>query len=335
MKILNYTTIIFSSILILYYGKFFLLPLFLALFFYIILNSISRDLIGVTQKKLFKINEVFSFFLIFLSSLIVAYFLFQLFKINLQSIVENSEQYQKNLNFFLELKSKYIIFDSLISENLVEKINLMSLLSNLLSFIKSFAGNFSLVLIYLIFIIIEEKFFQIKLNLVLKNKNKKKIFTKINDDIYNYFRIKTFTSFLTAIFTFLILFFIGNELSITFSIFSFFLNFIPYIGSLLAVLLPTIFSTIQFMNFLEPTLTLILLLISQILIGNFFETKLMGKTLNISPIALIIFLSIMGKLWGLVGMFLSVPLLVILIIILNNFKDTKKIAIFLTEKGVD
>ena len=50
----------------------------------------------------------------------------------------------------------------------------------------------------------------------------------------------------------------------------------------------------------------------------------MGKTLNISPIALIIFLSIMGKLWGLVGMFLSVPLLVILIIILNNFKDTKK-----------
>ena len=100
MKILNHTTIIFSSILILYYGKFFLLPLFLALFFYIILNSISRDLIGVTQKKLFKINEVFSFFLIFLSSLIVAYFLFQLFKINLQSIVENSEQYQKNLNFF-------------------------------------------------------------------------------------------------------------------------------------------------------------------------------------------------------------------------------------------
>ena len=89
------------------------------------------------------------------------------------------------------------------------------------------------------------------------------------------------------------------------------------------------------MNFFEPTLTLILLLFSQILVGNFLETKLMGKTLNISPIALIIFLSLMGKLWGLVGMFLSVPLLVILIICLNNFKDTKKFAIFLTEKGID
>jgi len=335
VKILNLTAISFSSILILYYGKFFLLPLFLALFFYIILNSVSRDLINQTKKYFFKINEALSFFLIFLSSLILAYFLLQLFKINLQSIMENSQQYQKNLNYFINLTSRSIMLDAFLSENFIEKINLVSFFSNLLGFIKSFAGNFSLVLIYLIFIIIEEKFFKIKLNLVLKSEKNKKVFTKINNDIYNYFRIKTFTSFLTSLITFLILFSLGNELSITFSIFAFFLNFIPYIGSLLAVLLPTIFSAIQFMNFFEPFLTLILLLVSQILIGNFLETKLMGKTLNISPIALIIFLSLMGNLWGIVGMFLSVPLLVILIIILNNFKDTKKIAIFLTEKGVD
>ena len=220
-----------------------------------------------------------------------------------------------------------MMLDSFLSENVIEKINLISFLSNLLNFIKSFAGNFSLVLIYLIFIIIEEKFFKIKLNLVLKSQNKK-IFTKINNDIYNYFRIKIFTSFLTATLTFFILMILNNELSITFSIFAFFLNFIPYIGSLLAVLLPTLFSTIQSMNFFEPTVTLILLLFSQILIGNFLETKLMGKTLNISPIALIIFLSLMGKLWGLVGMFLSVPLLVILIICLNNFKNTKRLQFF-------
>ena len=195
MKTLNFTTILFSSILILYYGKFFLLPLFLALFFYIVINAISQDLIKLAKKYFFKINEGFSFFLIFLSSIILAYFLFQLFKINLQAIIENSQQYQKNLNIFIELSSKYMMLDSFLSENVIEKINLISFLSNLLNFIKSFAGNFSLVLIYLIFIIIEEKFFKIKLNLVLKSQNKKKIFTKINNDIYNYFRIKIFTSF--------------------------------------------------------------------------------------------------------------------------------------------
>ena len=335
MKTLNLAVISFSSIFILFYGKFFLLPLFLALFFYIILNSVSKDLINFTKKYSLIINEVFSFFFIFLLSLIFAYFLFQLLKINIVSIIENSDQYQKNLNFFLELISNNKILETFLSENLLQEINFIGFFSNLLNLIKSFTGNFTLVLVYLIFIVIEEKFFIIKLNLVLKNENKKKLFSKINNDIYNYFRIKTFTSLLTALFTFLILFFLDNELSVTFAIFAFFLNFIPYIGSLLAVFLPSLFATIQFMEFFTPILTLILLLISQIFIGNFLETKLMGKTLNISPIALIIFLSLMGKIWGLVGMFLSVPLLVILIIILNNFKDTKKIAIFLTEKGID
>lgn len=335
MKALNFAVISFSSIFILYYGKFFLLPLFLALFFYIVLNSISKNLIDFTKKYLLVINEAFSFFFIFLLSLTFAYFLFQLLKINVVSIIENSNQYQKNLNFFLELISRNTILEAFLSENLLKDVNLIGIFSNLLNLIKSFTGNFTLVLVYLIFIVIEEKFFILKLNLVLKNENKKKLFSKINNDIYNYFRIKTFTSLLTALFTFMILFFLNNELSITFAIFAFFLNFIPYIGSLLAVVLPSLFATIQFMEFFTPILTLILLLVSQIFIGNFLETKLMGKTLNISPIALIIFLSLMGKIWGLVGMFLSVPLLVILIIFLNNFKETKKIAIFLTEKGID
>ena len=77
-----------------------------------------------------------------------------------------------------------MMLDSFLSENVIEKINLISFLSNLLNFIKSFAGNFSLVLIYLIFIIIEEKFFKIKLNLVLKSQNKKKIFLQKLTTIY-------------------------------------------------------------------------------------------------------------------------------------------------------
>ena len=76
-----------------------------------------------------------------------------------------------------------------------------------------------------------------------------------------------------------------------------------------------------------------LLFLNHLLIGNFLENKLMGKALNISPIVLLIFLSIMGKLWGISGMFLSVPIIVVLIIILNNFKQTKNIAILLSEKG--
>ena len=334
MKILNSTIIFFSTIIVLYYAKFLLLPLFLSIFLYIIINSLSKDLVTFAKKKFFKINEVFSFIIILLSFLVFSYFSLKLLKINLSNVISDSDQYQKNLNDLIYfLQSTFFNFS--LNEELFNKINVISLFSNILNFVKSFAGNFSLVLIYLIFIVMEKKFFHLKVNLILKKSNTKRIISKINDDIYSYFRIKTLTSFLTGFLTFVILFIIGNDLSLTFAIFAFFLNFIPYIGSLLAVILPTFFSAIQFMNLSEPLITFTILIFSQICIGNFLETKLMGKTLNISPLALLIFLSLMGKLWGIIGMFLSVPLLVILIIILNNIKETKKIAIFLSEKGID
>ena len=72
----------------------------------------------------------------------------------------------------------------------------------------------------------------------------------------------------------------------------------------------------------------------QLLIGNFIEPKLIGRSLNLSPIVMILVLSIMGKLWGIAGMFLSIPFLVVLLIIFNNFKSTKKLAILISERGI-
>ena len=60
----------------------------------------------------------------------------------------------------------------------------------------------------------------------------------------------------------------------------------------------------------------------------------MGKAFNISPIVLLIFLSIMGKMWGISGMFLSVPIIVVLIIVLNNFKQTKILLYFYLKKEI-
>ena len=59
----------------------------------------------------------------------------------------------------------------------------------------------------------------------------------------------------------------------------------------------------------------------------------MGKTLNISPLVMIIFLAFMGKIWGIAGMFLSVPLLVVILIVLRRIKSTQRIAILLSDKG--
>jgi predicted PurR-regulated permease PerM len=248
-------------------------------------------------------------------------------------VIQNIDVYQNNLNQLSFYFSKTPVNNFFNESMILENLNLMNFFTYLLNMVTNFAGNFSMIVFLLIFLVIEKKYLKLKIAKIITNKNKLKVFSNINDDIYNYFRIKAFTSFLTGILTFVILFFFNSDLAIAFGILSFFLNFIPYIGSLISIFLPVTFSIVENYNFLYSIITFALLFLNHLFIGNFLENKLMGKALNISPIVLLIFLSIMGKLWGISGMFLSVPIIVVLIIILNNFKQTKNIAILLSEKG--
>ena len=335
MNSLNISLLLFLFLLTLYVGKFLLLPLFLALFIYIIIKSLSQDLSKLVTNIGIKINNGVSIFLVFLISFFICYFSLKISKANLNNVLINVEQYQQNLFFFKKILTESDLNKFISLDQFGENVEFLKILKQIMNYITNFAGNFSLVFVYLIFLLLEEKFFEKKIIAIVDNKNKIQIFHKINSDIYNYFRIKIFTSFLTGISTFVILYFLGNDLYTIFGVITFFLNFIPYIGSLLSILLPTIFSFFQFMDTLNSFMTLIFLLFIQLIFGNFLEPRLMGKTLNLSPLILMIFLSLMGKIWGVSGMFLSVPIMVVLLIIFNNFKETKKIAIFLSEKGIN
>ena len=319
--------------LIFYLGKFIFLPLFLALFFYLVIKSVTNKVLILINSR-FKVNlnkfNAMALMLITIST--VAYFLWIILELNINAVLRKSDMYQVNFEKILLYLSKKPFNSFLEKSDLFSSFDMLTIFSNILNSLSSFAGNFVFVIIFIIFLIFEENHFKKKLNSILKSSNIR-ILNKINFDIFFYFQLKTITSFLTGIFTFIILFFLENDLAPAFGIVSFFLNFIPFIGSLLSILLPFVFSAVQFLNFFEPTLTFFLLLLIQIYIGNFLEPKLMGKTLNISPLVMIIFLTIMGKIWGVAGMFLSVPLLVIILIIFRNMNSTKKIAIMLSEKG--
>ncbi|MFL2662841.1 MAG: AI-2E family transporter [Alphaproteobacteria bacterium] len=284
--------------------------------------------------KLFniKINDLGSFFSIFFIFIIIIYSFVKVLNSNLRSVVDNSSYYQNNLKNLINLFSNYKIEKFIKLNEVFNDVNFLEIFSKIINYFTELTGNFSLILIYIIFFIIEEKLLAEKIKFFFNRLTTKNVLKKINSDVFKYFQIKTFTSFLTGIFTFLILYFFNSDLAPTLGIFAFFLNFIPFVGSLISILIPTIFSLIQFFSFFESIIILIMLTFSQILIGNFLETKMMGKTLNLSPIIMIVFLSIMGKVWGIAGMFLSVPILVFLLIIFSNLDSTKNIAILISEK---
>jgi predicted PurR-regulated permease PerM len=336
MSINNFNSILLTTVLLsvlLYYGKFVLLPLTLALFIFIIIKSLSKKLIDSTHKLFnIKINDLVSFFSIFFIFIIIIYSFVKVLNSNLRSVVDNSSYYQNNLKNLINLFSDYKVEKFIKLNEMFDDVNFLEIFSKIINYFTELTGNFSLILIYIIFFIIEEKLLAEKIKFFFNRLTTKNVLKKINSDVFKYFQIKTFTSFLTGIFTFLILYFFNSDLAPTLGIFAFFLNFIPFVGSLISILIPTIFSLIQFFSFFESIIILIMLTFSQILIGNFLETKMMGKTLNLSPIIMIVFLSIMGKVWGIAGMFLSVPILVFLLIIFSNLNSTKNIALLISEK---
>ena len=71
----------------------------------------------------------------------------------------------------------------------------------------------------------------------------------------------------------------------------------------------------------------------QICIGNILEPRLMGNSFNLSPIVILLNLGLWQYIWGIPGMFLCVPFLIILTIILSHFPRTRPIAIILSSDG--
>ena len=125
---------------------------------------------------------------------------------------------------------------------------------------------------------------------------------------------------------------IGNILYV-FGFIAFILNFIPTIGTIIAVLIPTVFAIIQLTDLSSILYLFIFLVLIQFVIGNVIYPKLMGKSLNISQFVVILSLVVWGAMWGTIGMFLAVPIMMILLIILSQFESTKNLAVLISEDG--
>ncbi len=216
-------------------------------------------------------------------------------------------------------------------------LNFGSILSSLFSTLTGLFGNAFTVLLYLIFLLLEEPLFPQKLKAMYPEKKRheqvKKLVDKIDHSIGNYIALKTVTSLLTGFLSYFALLFIGIDAPIFWAFLIFVLNFIPTIGSLIATIFPTIFAVLQFGELTPGILVLSIVGAIQMIVGNFVEPRLMGNSLNISPLVVFLTLAIWGVIWGISGMLLSVPITVIIIIIMSEFPGTRPFAILLSQRG--
>ncbi len=111
------------------------------------------------------------------------------------------------------------------------------------------------------------------------------------------------------------------------------LNYVPYVGSVLGVLFPVAFATMQFADPGAIFAVLLALSAAQFVIGFFLDPYLMGNSLNLSPFAILISLAAWSALWGIAGAFLAVPITACMVLIFAEFEATRPIAILLSRNG--
>jgi predicted PurR-regulated permease PerM len=208
---------------------------------------------------------------------------------------------------------------------------------------RSAVGNFLefltatfVVLIYTIFLIAERVSLPGRVARAFGEERAKNIMTvveSINRAVHDYIALKTLVSLLQGVLSFAVLASFGVDFAVMWGVLIFLFNFIPYIGSFVAVSVPIVLSFLQFAE--EPwkplVITLLLLLIQRV-VDNFIEPRLTGHKLGLSPLLVLLSLAFWGWLWGVVGMILAVPLTVIVKIILENIRETKPLATLMSNE---
>ena len=143
-------------------------------------------------------------------------------------------------------------------------------------------------------------------------------FKDITAQVQRYIATKLMLSLLTGVLAGFILWIFGVDFFIVWAVFAFLLNFIPNIGSAIAVILPALMTLVQFESFGYAILVTAILVVIQTLIGNGLEPKIFGDRLGLNPLVILLSLLLWGYIWGIVGMFLSVPLTAVAKIILSR-----------------
>ncbi|MBT3449975.1 MAG: AI-2E family transporter [Bacteroidetes Order II. Incertae sedis bacterium] len=148
----------------------------------------------------------------------------------------------------------------------------------------------------------------------------------VDSHVRQYLVTKTLISLGTGFLTWAVLLVLGVDFPLVFGFIAFVLNFIPNIGSTISVLFPFALSLLQFESLFVPLFVILGLGGTQMTMGNVVEPRILGYSLNISPLLILVCLIFWGWLWGIWGMVLAVPITATIKIVFENMPAFRPLA---------
>lgn len=314
-----------------------MIPFVIALCLWYLINAMAR---GLSRFKIagFALPRFWRFFLAIAVLAAGMWFVLTLINHNIRLVMEAVPGYQQNLKAALgSVLAFFNLEEEVLIAELQQYLNLTGIVATLAATFTGLAGKSLVVMFYTGFLLYEQRFFDRKIINMIEDKttenNVRAILKRIDINIQRYIGVKVFISALTGILTYLVLLFYNVDFNQFWGLMAFVLNFIPYIGSLLSIALPSVIALIQFNDLTDFFVIGTILGVIQITLGSIIDPRMLGDSLNISPIMIIFSLAAWGMIWGIPGMFLSIPILAMVVITLGQFPKTRPIAILLSKTG--
>jgi len=210
---------------------------------------------------------------------------------------------------------------------------LVRLFQTLVGHINTLVGFAVLAFVFLMLALMETGDFRERLAVASKQA-KGPDFAEVGEEIAakirKYMIVRTQMSVLTGLAVWGWALFSGLELAPAWGIIAFVVNYIPFIGSFIATLLPSLFAVAQFGTLHDSLFVLLGMFAIQFGIGNYLEPLVAGAALSISPLAVVFAVFFFGFLWGIPGAFLGVPILIAILMLCAHYPSTRWIATLLS-----
>jgi predicted PurR-regulated permease PerM len=336
-KVLAWSLVLALVLVFLIFGSVFLIPLTIAIFIWSLLSALAEFLgrLKVGSRGLPSWATQTLAVVIILGANFAVYDLVA----GQAGALENAAPiYQENFSQMAGDAAEALGLEELPTTGLLlDLLDVGSVLSWLGSSVGSGITNLVLVLIYVGFLLAEQHQIPLKLSRLQPDEasaaQMQALAGDVSMQVQRYIWMKTAVSLLTGALSYVILKFIGVDFAAIWALSIFFLNFIPNIGSMLGVLLPALLTLVQFDDFTPFLMVTVGLGTTQFVIGNVVEPAYMGRSLNLSSFMIVLSLTFWGLIWGIPGMFLSVPIMVVFAIVCSHFDELRWIAVLLSSDG--
>ncbi|AQR63283.1 AI-2E family transporter [Brevundimonas sp. LM2] len=223
------------------------------------------------------------------------------------------------------------------AQDLIGSIDLRGYLIGLATQMQGVVSGSFFVLVYLGFLLASQAGFRRKIIAMFPQRDQRnealEVFQRVRGGVEGYLWVQAVTGVIICIAAWILMRVVGLEHAEFWTFVIFVVGFIPVLGGAIAGLAPPLFALVQFPTYWPALILLIGLQLILFVVGNLIQPRMQGENQNIDPVAVLLALALWGKMWGVVGMFLSTPLAVMAMAILAEFKGSRWIAVLLSGDG--